>query len=101
MVRPAAPFLDSIARLPCLSQDVLYFFRMSILLWRGKLLSNRNSSLSKELSMRWNRLRKLMYVALCGGTLLQATGCDAIIESLVVNLASSFVLNALLSGLVV
>lgn len=43
-------------------------------------------------------MKKVCFVLLCGGTLLQATGCDAIVSSLMASLIPTLV-SGLLSGM--
>ena len=49
--------------------------------------------------MAWKRLRRIAYVALCGGMLFHATGCEATLVSLASNLISSYLTEAIMSGL--
>jgi hypothetical protein len=51
--------------------------------------------------MRSRRFKKALFVALLGGTLLQATGCGATIASLLVDLVIQYGLSALLGGIVI
>lgn len=51
--------------------------------------------------MRSERLKKALFVALLGGTLLQAAGCGATIASLLVDLVLQYGLGMLLGGIAV
>ncbi len=52
--------------------------------------------LAKELRMK--RLRWVVFVALSGGTLIQATGCEALLAPIASTLATTVITN-LVSGL--
>ena len=51
--------------------------------------------------MRSKRLKKVLFVALLGGTLLQPVGCGATIASLLLDFVLQYGLNAVLGGLAV
>ena len=45
------------------------------------------------------RLRKAVYLVLCGGVVLQAAGgCESLLSSLVGNMIGSYIAEALFSG---
>ncbi len=48
--------------------------------------------------MNRSNLKKLCFVLLCGGTLLQSTGCSAIVSSLMASLIPTLV-SGLVSGM--
>jgi len=48
--------------------------------------------------MAWKRLRKLAGVILCGGIVLQFTGCQAELASIASSLLSSYLTEAIMSG---
>ncbi len=50
--------------------------------------------------MVWKRLRKATYLALCGSVVFQTAGCESLVASLVSNLVSSYVTEAIMSGFV-
>jgi hypothetical protein len=51
--------------------------------------------------MRSQRIKKMLFIALCGGTLLQAASCSSTIASLLLDLVLQYGLSALLGGIVI
>jgi len=49
--------------------------------------------------MGWDRFRKVVYVALCGGMVFQVAGCDTLVAYVVSNVASSVLTEAILTGI--
>jgi hypothetical protein len=51
--------------------------------------------------MTWHKLRMMAFVALCGGTMLQAsTGCDTVMEPIISSLVTA-VITGVVSNLFV
>jgi hypothetical protein len=47
--------------------------------------------------MLWRKLRMMAVVALCGGTLFQATGCEAFIAPILSSIVTSVIAGAVSS----
>lgn len=48
--------------------------------------------------MGWNRFRKVAYVVLCGGVVIQATGCETLVLPILTNLLTTVLSSALMGG---
>ncbi len=49
--------------------------------------------------MTYQRLRRTLFVLLCGGTVFQAVGCEALVASAASQIVTNVVLSMLLGGM--